>query len=390
METTQPSDHAHPGGIASLPGVQPIDREIFQAEQGFTRDRHEVQRRRLELVRSALAHHLENCRPYRDYCRAVGFDASRIRSYRDLSSIPLLPSPLFKKAVIRSVSEEQIAKVCTSSGTRGSVSRVARDSATMFRFLGSVRFGLDNLVCEIGKARVYNLGPSTEEARDLWFSYVMSITNLFYSTRNYVVNETFEVDRLLKDLATEPAVRANDYERFVVVGAPIMFLELFEAMRTRGVRVRMGERALAITAGGWKKHRNRAVARDEFEAMACEYLGIPDRRSIRDALNLVELNTVLFECELKKKHVPPWLVVATKDVYTLEDLPPGQEGVIAYLDPSPTSYPAFLLSEDLGYLEEFSSCPCGRGGETLHLTRRLSTVESRGCALKLAQGRRKP
>jgi long-chain-fatty-acid---luciferin-component ligase len=97
---------------------------------------------------------------------------------------------------------------------------------------------------------------------------------------------------------------------------------------------------------------------------------------------MVELNTVLFECDRHRLHIPPWLHVSARDPGTLDALPSGQTGVLAWLDPTAASYPAFLLSDDFGVVND-SACACGRSGESVAIVRRVRKVEARGCALKL-------
>jgi long-chain-fatty-acid---luciferin-component ligase len=76
---------------------------------------------------------------------------------------------------------------------------------------------------------------------------------------------------------------------------------------------------------------------------------------------------------------------AARDPDRLTVLPPGEVGVMSYLDASATSYPSFIVTEDVGEVSE-GSCPCGRAGTTLQVHRRLVTVAQRGCALTLDSG----
>jgi long-chain-fatty-acid---luciferin-component ligase len=110
-------------------------------------------------------------------------------------------------------------------------------------------------------------------------------------------------------------------------------------------------------------------------------LGLAPKR-IRDVFNMVELNTAIFECEAGAKHVPPWLEVTARSGEDLSVMPPGEAGILAYLDPTPLSYPGFVLSDDIGYVGA-QECSCGRLGKTLVLQRRLKVVEERGCGRKM-------
>ena len=59
---------------------------------------------------------------------ASGFDSCTIKSYKDL---PFLPVRLFKELELKSVSQEDVVKTMTSSGTTGqAVSKIYLDRAT--------------------------------------------------------------------------------------------------------------------------------------------------------------------------------------------------------------------------------------------------------------------
>src|SRR5262249_1300905 len=117
-------------------------------------------------------------------------------------------------------------------------------------------------------------------------------------------------------------------------------------------------------------------------------LGV-ERSRVRDVFNMVELNTVLFECEASRKHVPPWLHVSARRAADMSVAPAGEVGLLCYLDPTATSYPGFVLSDDLGHIDD-AQCPCGRYGETISISRRLTTIEDRGCGLSLDRYGRSP
>jgi long-chain-fatty-acid---luciferin-component ligase len=94
---------------------------------------------------------------------------------------------------------------------------------------------------------------------------------------------------------------------------------------------------------------------------------------------MVELNTVVFECEAAHKHIPPWLIVEALDPETQEPVPAGEMGVLAYWDALPTGYPGFVISDDFGVLDP-SGCECGRPGPTMSFMRRVTAADDRGCA----------
>jgi long-chain-fatty-acid---luciferin-component ligase len=137
--------------------------------------------------------------------------------------------------------------------------------------------------------------------------------------------------------------------------------------------------ALIVTAGGWKVAERDTIDPQEFRDLASASLSMKVSQ-VRDCYGMVELNTAIFSCTSGRLHVPPWLSVRAHDARG-RILAGGREGVLGFVDPSATSYAAFVLSDDVGVIEE--ACQCGRSGETLRVTRRLSTIEGRGCALRI-------
>ena len=68
---------------------------------------------------------------------------------------------------------------------------------------------------------------------------------------------------------------------------------------------------------------------------------------------------------------------------TLKELPSGEMGILGFLDPTSTSYPGFILSDDFGKVYENVNCTCGVEGDFVEVIRRINKIESRGCALKM-------
>jgi long-chain-fatty-acid---luciferin-component ligase len=137
-----------------------------------------------------------------------------------------------------------------------------------------------------------------------------------------------------------------------------------------------------VTAGGWKRLDGERIEPAAFRAMVADALGLAGEDQVRDAFNQVELNSVVFECEQHAKHLPPWLFGFTRSVDTLAAQPSGTLGLLSFVDCSASSYPASIVSDDFGTVDE-QPCACGRPGAILHIERRVARGFQRGCALAL-------
>ncbi|HEY9524955.1 MAG TPA: hypothetical protein VIR33_17090 [Thermopolyspora sp.] len=360
--------------------LDPLDDVLYQTDDLFALDRERVTQVRFTALSAAFRRHFDGCADYRRYAEGRGVGPDDIDDPHRLDLIPLVPTSVFKRKELVTRPLDGRARVCVSSGTQGGRSHIVRDRRTLERFVGSVDQGGRLLGVDTDRpGHIFVLGPDTAEAGDLWFSYVLSICDLLLPTSFHVRGGIFRMDELLEALNDRTAG-----VRPVVLGPPVLVRELAEVVKDRYGTLDLGsDDGLVITAGGWKRAAGSAVPRDELSDLAVQAFALRDRGQVRDCFNMVELNTVLFECESQVKHIPPWLRVTARDPANLAPLPSGVEGTLAFLDALPTSYPGFVLSDDFGIVRYGVACACGRTSDTLAVTRRIQTVEARGCALKM-------
>jgi len=354
-----------------------IERILYSEEDIFHWREEQRADFQLQVIKEAFCFHYDQCCLFRNFCQSQGAVPASIASLEDIPRIPLIPTSAFKSVEIRSVAEDQIVKVCCSSGTQGSISKVPRDNRSLERFTGSIRLSAEQLLEPRSDAMVLNLGPDTEEAGDIWLPYVMGVLGLLRPAENYVIEDTFYVRSLSEDLMELPSTT-----QAFVVGPPVFFVYLLKFLEEERIRLDRGSSAFIITVGGWKNALSEQIDRTEFMSQCMSRLGLNGVSSIRDAYNMVELNTVIFECEYGAKHIPPWLIVEALDPEQLNSVTSGHTGLLAFYDALPTSYPGFVLSDDFGAVSK-EPCSCGRSGPTMEFHRRVAVVEDRGCALRL-------
>ncbi len=355
-----------------------LDDWIYQNEDCFLLDYDEIRSKQYEFISNAFKFHYENNEEYKEYSNNLNVNPKDIKGFDDLKKIPLVPSTMFKERDILSCKHNEIVKVCESSGTKGSISKVFRDEITLNRFLGNLQCSIDQIL-NLYDAFVINLGPSTEEAGDLWFSYAMNAVDMVFPTENAVVDGVFKPEDVIKFLMDN----FFQYENIVVIGSPVMFLELINYMEDSNITIEDAEKIYFVTAGGWKRYSGEKISNEGLFKMIESRFIYAKADHYRDFLNMVELNTILTECEYHVKHIVPWVKIRIIDPVTQKDVQDGEYGLISYLDPSPTSYPGFILTDDIGRIVFNDGCRCGRHGQGLEMLRRVENIESRGCALKI-------
>jgi long-chain-fatty-acid---luciferin-component ligase len=360
-------------------GTDPLDAALG-IDDLYRLDPAAVETFRVRFTRAAVDHHRARNPHYDRYCDRAKFSSARLEREADLALVPVLPSAIFKRRVELVQSSGTVAPVIhtTSSGTQGTLSVIPRDDVTLMRFFSTVSIGhREVLGIEAFERQFFNLSPSARDAPDLWIAYVMTGVGVIFSTRSYVQHDQLQLDQLLADVR---AVRAG--EGISIVGPPPLLLDLAIHLEQHG-RLSLPSDALVITIGGWKRREGERIVRADFDRRIAAALGIADVSRVRDTYNMVELNTVIFECAHKTKHCPPWLTMIARDPRTHEALPSGQSGVLSFLDVTATSYPGFIVSDDFGVVDRRVACRCGLTTDAVTVERRINRVESRGCALKL-------
>jgi long-chain-fatty-acid---luciferin-component ligase len=354
--------------------ITPLDAWL-SADEVFNADWPHSRELRLSRIREALAVHCAQNSYFREYLAAHHFTPATLTE-DTLGSVPLLPAGLFKRSADRIRTGTAAAIDTTSSGTQGSISHVPRDDTTMQRFFASVAAATKELLdIEHAETLVRNIGARVDETQHLWIAYVMAGVSVLHETEFFIRNGTLDFERLVSALAEDPTDAPS-----LIVGPPPIVLDIAHRLQTSPLPAH--DRRFVITIGGWKRSEGERVRREVFDHEVVAAFGLQGADRVRDAFNMVELNTVIIECAEHRKHCPPWLYASARDPHTLRELH-DEPGLLGYVDPTPTSFPGAVLSEDFGWVDRDQTCPCGITGDVLRIERRVNRLESRGCAMKI-------
>lgn len=337
-------------------------------------------RRLLELTE----HHKQHCPEYRRILEACGYDSAKIDSYTD---IPFLPVRLFKELSLRSISEEDVVKTMTSSGTSGqTVSRIYLDRATstnqqktlvkiVSEFTGTGRMPMIILDC-----------PSVLKNRWMFSARGAGILgfSVFGSKKIYALNDDMRLDvERLKDFLEQ-----HHGERILLFGFTFMvwqhFYKELVRLKDKGITFDLSK-GILIHGGGWKKLVNEAVDPEEFHVRLREVCGLDD---IHDYYGMVEQTGCIYmQCECGHLHASTFSDVIVRNPTDFSECGIGKRGIIQVLSMIPESYPGHsLLTEDEGILLGEDDCPCGRKGKYFKILGRLKNAEIRGCSDTYAAG----
>jgi len=318
----------------------------------------------------------KNCIEYDRILNAI--DYKKVDSYYD---IPFLPVRLFKELDLKAVSDSDIVKTLTSSGTTGQkVSRIYLDKTTSTNqqkalarivadFTGSSRMPMIIIDC-----------PSVIKDRKMFSARGAGILgfSIFGTKKIYALNDEMELDveGIRNFLVT------NKGETIFLFGFTFMIWQYFykELVRLRnsGVKIDLSN-GILIHGGGWKKLVSEAVDRDEFHKRLCDVCGL---ENIHDYYGMVEQTGCIYmECEYGHLHTSVFSDVITRRAIDFKPCKVGEEGIIQVVSVIPESYPGHsLLTEDVGVVDGIDDCPCGRKGKYFHVIGRIKNAEIRGCS----------
>ncbi len=331
-----------------------------------------------ERLSELTVHHTENCPEYKKMLESAGFDIDRVKSYKD---IPFLPVRLFKELDLKSVSQEEIVKTMTSSGTTGqAVSKIyldritsANQQKTMVKivqeFTGSARMPMIIIDC-----------PGVIKNRAMFSARGAGILgfSVFGAKKIYALDDEMRLDvEGLRDF-----LEANKGQKILLFGFTFMIWQHFykELLRLKaeGITFDLSDGVL-IHGGGWKKLISEAVSHDEFHKRLEDVCSL---KNIHDYYGMVEQTGCIYmECECGHLHASIFSDVIIRRPWDFTEADVGETGIIQVVSVIPESYPGHsLLTEDEGVLLGTDNCPCGRKGKYFKISGRLKNAEIRGCS----------
>ena len=348
---------------------------FFEKEPfGFTKEEKYVllSARLSELTRL----HYANCPEYRAMLDALGFSPYGQVPYEQL---PFLPVSLFKRLELRSVPQDEIVKVLTSSGTSGqAVSRIFLDGETA-RLQQQALAGIVSSFAGVRRMPMIIVDcPSVLRDREKLTARGAGILgfSVFGNKRIFALDDEMKLDfNGLKEFIAE-----HRGKKILLFGFTFMIWQHFyhALLELPPMSLDLSD-AVLIHGGGWKKLLSEQVSPQEFKQELKRVCGITD---IHDYYGMAEqTGSIFMECECGHLHASIFSDVLIRDPANLQVCPHGKRGIIQVLSALPQSYPGHsLLTEDEGTILGEDDCPCGRKGKYFIVYGRLKNAEIRGCS----------
>lgn len=333
-------------------------------------------------LKKLTTYHMDNCEPYRNMMQAVEFFPDAVVDYAE---IPYLPVRLFKEMDLKSISQNEVVKTMTSSGTTGQqVSKIYIDKET-----SSLQTKvLTNIVGDfIGKKRLPMIILDTSAVvknRQMFSARGAGILgfSIFGRDKIYALDENMKLD--VEGL--KAFLEKHQGEKIFLFGFTFMIWEHFCAeLEKLGYYPDLSQ-GILIHGGGWKKLASHNVSANEFKMKLKEVCGLTN---IHDYYGMVEqTGTIYMECECGYLHSSIFSDIIVRSMKDFAVAKQGEEGIIEVVSVLPKSYPGHvLLTEDQGMILGEDDCPCGRLGKYFKITGRIKSAEIRGCSDTYAAGK---
>lgn len=328
-----------------------------------------------EELKRLTKHHIDACPAYARMMRALGLDLDKVKTYEDL---PFLPVSLFKDLTLKSVSDAEVFKTLTSSGTTGQkVSKIYLDKEGV----ANQQKALVKIVSAFtGAARLPMLiidSPSVIKNRAMFSARGAGILgfSIFGADRTYALNDDMEIDFP----AIEAFLERHKGQKILLFGFTFMIWQHFYKELLKSDKKIDLSNGILIHGGGWKKLISEAVSPAEFKARLTAVCGLSD---VHDYYGMVEqTGCVYMQCEHGHMHASVFSDVIMRNPKDFSVCSVGEKGIIQVVSVLPKSYPGHsLLTEDEGVLLGEDDCPCGRKGKYFQILGRLKNAEIRGCS----------
>lgn len=334
----------------------------------------EKEQQLLSKLNELTVWHMANCEPYQRMLKKSNAQAIA----HNIEEVPYLPVQLFKLMDLKSVSQEDVVKVLTSSGTTGQqVSKIYLDKETsvaqtktlvevMKPILGGKR--LPMIILDTKSVLKDRKSFSARGAGILGFSN-------FGRKHFYALNDDMTLD--IEGL--QAYLKEYEGQRILLFGFTFMVWQyVYKEVRDKGIELNFADSVL-IHGGGWKKLKDEAVDAQTFNRLLKEQLGIQE---VHNYYGMVEqVGSIFVECSEGYLHAPSYADVIIREEITFEPVAMGEQGLIQVVSELPKSYPGHsLLTEDLGTIHGIDNCRCGWKGKYFSVAGRIPKAELRGCS----------
>ena len=358
-------------------GFDPLKLLIADVDKLYRLSTSEQKELKLCLIKDTVAHHFENNPYYKKLCEEQGFVPSDIKVFDDLTKIPLIPVSVFKSGdnyKLLSKPLQEIEHEMRSTGTSGIPSVYRRCHQTMTNTAFAVVSNYRSMF-QISTGAGLFLCPSPEDVPEMAMVKIFNFLAGLLDTNYYALGENYKFN------AEESIEKLNSWQdKFSrhIIGPPFLINRFITYLKNNNIKLKLDSQSLVIMMGGWKRFTGEMISRDQLNQEIETWLGIP-RSNVRDMYGMVEANFMAIEDEFNHKHVPPYIHFSVRDPNNLsKELPDGETGQLAILDPLSLSAPVMIQTEDLVFIRK-DETKSWRNSQRIEFVSRTRAAKEFGC-----------
>jgi Acyl-protein synthetase, LuxE len=316
--------------------------------------------------------HYENCELYKNVSDKLFHVEKQIDS---IENLPYLPVSVFKNYTVKSISQDQVYKTLTSSGTTGqSPSRIYLDTDTA----KLQTFSLSKIIAHVlGKSRMPMLIVDSQTVlkdKSSFSARGAGILGLspFGKDHTYILNDNYEIDN---DKLSSFLDKYNGQEIFIF-GFTFMVWQYLAQLPPNKYDL---SKAVLIHSGGWKKLIEISVDNNTFRKVLNEKFKL---ERIYNFYGMVEqVGSVFLENSQGFLQCPNFADIIIRNPVDLSVQKNGEPGLIQVISCLPKSYPGHsLLTEDIGICHGEDDAKNGWKGKYFEIKGRAKKAELRGCS----------
>ena len=309
--------------------------------------------------------------PFRQLCEAR---QCRPEAVTDWRSIPAVPTLAFKTLAL---STDDPQETFRSSGTRGARSVHRNPYPQLYRDAVDASFPTACLRGLPSRPAVLGLVPDREQAPDSSLAFMIDHVITRWGGDESLVGfgpRGVDVPAARSWIAT----RQRQGTGCLIAGTSFALASLLEALERRHLRFRLPAGSVVFDTGGFKGHTD-ALTADDLTDRIESSLGLPPERVVRE-YGMTELSSQAYTGALTGSRsdafqVPHWMRVQALAPETLEELPPGGEGLLTFVDLANLGSAVRVLTEDVGRVVDAGFQLVGRAPDS----------ELRGCSLTVEE-----
>lgn len=327
-------------------------------------------------ARALFAHQYSGIAAYRRFCDGRGVTPQTLQS---VDEIPAVPTDVFK--VQRLTTATEIVRTFRTSGTTQGA-RGEHHFGTLEHYRGAIP-GPFKTYCmpDVARMPMAILAAAPGEVEDSSLSFMLGEllpqfgdprSSGFFVSRDDDGELGFDWDGVVEllEAAQQPVM---------LLGTAFAFVEFFDDV---GLSFALPAGSRVMETGGLKG-RTREVTREELYELFAEHLGVAETHCLSE-YSMTELSSQAYTDALARNvswrearfRVPDWVRVTAVDPQTLQPLPPGERGLLRWLDLANVDSICAIQTSDLGVVDE-------DGG--FQLFGRAVGAELRGCSLAIEE-----